>query len=414
MLEPMHQRTALLTALLVVLGAAGPAIGLASAQVTLTVALETPGGSPVGNADLTATWDGGSTNTTTASNGKAFIDVPEGADVTIEVEHPDYIRNSPYEVTDAEEEEVTVTVWEKASATVTVRDAQGEVEDVRVAFRKDGETVTVQRTDADGLVESGVIEAGEYTLRLFEPGYYRKTVTLTVEGETTEEVTIERGSVTVQFRVLDDHFDPPEPIAEATISGETVGTIQTLSDGTQEFSVPVNTEITVGVEKEGYETVTRTISVRESRQQVNITTRKTPRIDIEAANERVVVDESVHVTVTDEYGQPLPDATVFLDGSPVGQPDDAGTIRVPIESAGDHTLYVEFEQLTSEEVTVTGVTTGGSSPTDDANVATPSPGSTDDGSGAFSVGGLNLRSTAIGIAGGLVLAVVLFVVLRFR
>lgn len=410
----MRQRTALLTAMLVVLGAAGPAIGLASAQVTLTVALETPDGTAVGNADITATWDGGSTTATTASNGKAFIDVPEGEDITIEVEHPDYIRNSPYEVTAVEEEEVTVTVWEKATATVTVTDARGAVEDVRVAFRKDGDVVAIQRTDDDGVVESGVIEAGEYTLRLFEPGYYRKAVTLTVEGETAEEVTIERGSVPVQFRVLDDHFDPVEPVADATISGETIGTIQTLSDGTQEFSVPVNTEVTVSVEKEGYETVSRTISVRESRKEVNLTTRKTPRVDIEVTNERVVVDEAVHVTVTDEYGEPLPDATVFLDGSPVGEPDDTGAIRVPIESAGDHTLVAEFEQLTSEEITVTGVTTGGSSPTDDSTDATPSPTPNDDGSGAFSIGDLNLRSTAIGIAAGLVLAVVLFVVLRFR
>lgn len=410
----MHQRTALLTAVLVVAAATGPFIGLASADVTLTVTVKTAAGGTVSGADLTAKVDGSVVDTaTTAGNGKAFIDVPDGADVTIEVDHSEYVRNSPYTVTNATNEEVTVTVWEKATASVTVSDADGPVEDVRVVFRKAGEIVKVRSTDAQGGVESGVIESGEYTLTLFKPGYFRKAVTLNVQGDTSEDVTIERGSVTVEFRVVDDNFDPPKPVAEATISGPEIGSVPTQPDGMRAVSVAVNTEFTVSVEKEGYQTVTETIVVRESGKQVNITTRRESAVNVEIANERVVVGETLQVTVTDEYGEPLPEATVFLDGAPVGQPDASGQIRVPIEAAGEHTLFASADQISSERITVTGIEPGAEgSPTGDG-IGTPD-GQADDNGGELTIGDLNLRSTAIGIAGGFVLAFVLFVVLRFR
>ncbi|MFB6360599.1 MAG: PGF-CTERM sorting domain-containing protein, partial [Halobacteriales archaeon] len=148
----MDHRVALLTVVLILGSAGGPAVGLASADVTLTVTVKTAAGAPVSDAELTASWDGGSTTATTASNGKAFVDVPEGANVTIEVDHPNYVRNSPYTLTNASEQDVTVTVWEKASATVTVADSEGSVEGVRVVFRKAGDIVAVRSSDASGTV----------------------------------------------------------------------------------------------------------------------------------------------------------------------------------------------------------------------------------------------------------------------
>jgi hypothetical protein len=408
----MNYRVALLAAVFIIGSAGGPAVGLASADVTLTVTVETAAGAPVSDAELTASWDGGSTTATTASNGKAFLDVPEGANVTIEVDHPNYVRNSPYTLTNASEEDVTVTVWEKASATVTVADSDGPVEGVRVVFRKAGEIVTVRTSDASGTVESGVIESGEYTLTFFEPGYLRKAVTIEIRGETTEEVTIERGSVTVEFQVLDDNFDPAKPIAEATISSDEIGSVLTGPDGQRAVSVPVNTELTVTVEKSAYETVTETIVVRESNKQVNITTRRVPAVNIELSNERVVVGETVEVSVTDEYGEPVPEATVLLDGSEMGQTDASGTLRIPIETAGEHTVFVSFQGLSSERVTVTGIESEpGESPADEGIETTAGPGDSDQDGGLLG-GSYNLSSIAIGVAVGLLLAVLLFSLTR--
>ncbi len=408
----MNYRVALLAAVFIIGSAGGPAVGLASADVTLTVTVETAAGAPVSDAELTASWDGGSTTATTASNGKAFVDVPEGANVTIEVDHPNYVRNSPYTLTNASEEDVTVTVWEKASATVTVADSDGAVESVRVVFRKAGEIVTVRTSDASGTVESGVIESGEYTLTFFEPGYLRKAVTIEISGETTEEVTIERGSVTVDFQVLDDHFDPAKPLAEATISSDEIGSVLTDPDGKRAVSVPVNTELTVTVEKSAYETVTETIVVRESNKQVNITTRRVPAVNIELSNERVVVGETVEVSVTDEYGEPVSEATVLLDGSEVGQSDASGSLRVPIETAGEHTVFASFQGLSSERVTVEGIESEpGESPADEQTVTTADPDDSDQDGGLLG-GSYNLSSIAIGVAVGLLLAVLLFSLTR--
>ena len=415
----MHQRTALLTAVLVLAAAGGPVVGLASADVTLTVTVETAAGAPVADADLTATVDGEVVaEATTASNGKAFMDVPDGADVTIEVDHSEYVRNSPVTVTNAGNEDVTVTVWQKASAEVTVRDADGPVEGVRVVFWKRGEIVTVRSTDAQGTVASGIVESGQYTLRLFEPEYFSKSVQVNIdERDTVAEVTIERGSVPLEVRVLDDHFDPPKPIAEATISGETIGSVPTLADGTREFSVPVNSEVTVTVEKPGYDTIRRTIDIEESGERINITTRREPAVNLELSNQRVVVGETVQLTVTDEYGEPLPEATVVLDGETVGTPDASGTLRVTIDTAGNHTVVAELDQLISERRTVVGVEPGADGSTATAGGPDTVAGGSDGGDGggeSLTIGDLNLRSTAIGVAGGLVLAAVLFVFLRFR
>ena len=407
----MRTRIVLLALLLALSAAAAPAVAPVAAQtgtVTLTVAVETPDGSSVGDAELSATWEGGSATRTTAGNGKAFIDVPRGADVTIEVDHPDYIRNSPFRLTDAEEEEVPITVYDRARATVTVVDGDGPVADARVEFRRHGEIAVTRFTDPDGEVESGTIEAGEYTLTLFKAGYLRESVDVDVQGTSfSEQLQMERASVGVTFVVLDENFEPPRPVGEATLTGPDF-TSQTQADGSRTVSLPVNTQLTVSAEKEGYEPVEQIVVVREQDKRVNLTTRKLPAINVDVPNRRVVVGEELQVTVTDQYGEPLRDAVVYVDGESVGQPDAQGVLRVPIQSSGDHTLVAELDQLSSEPLTITGVAAG-SGPT-----ATAAPGTPDDGgSGGMidvpGVGPVNMRSLGVGIAGGLVIAVVLFI-----
>lgn len=404
----------LLVAVLV-LGAIGPVAGLVSASnVTLTVSVVTAAGDPVSNAGLTATWDGGSRQATTASNGKAFVDVPAGADVTIAVDHPAYVRNSPYVVTDASQEGVTITVYQKSSANLTVVDQDGPVQGVRVVLRKHGSVVTVASTDATGQIQTGVIEAGDYAVNLFKPGYYKQTIPLAVRGDTTKELQIKQGSVTVQFRVLDANFDPPRGVEGATISGADF-TSQSGPDGTRAVSLEVNRQYDIQVSKDGYDTVQQTITVGEQDLQVNLSTRKQPDVQLAVANQRVVVGESVQVTVTDQYDRPLRSATVYLDGTAVGQPDTKGVLRVEIDSAGDHTLYAKADSLQSDELTVTGIAGSGGSSTSAEHTA-DAGGSADKGSGGISIPGagqLNLRSTAIGIAIGLVLTGALFLYTRF-
>lgn len=415
----MRNRTVLLVAVLVLGAIGGPIAGLTGAQqseVTLTVSVITAAGDPVDNAQLTVTWTDGSESGTvepapTASNGKTFVDVPEGSDVTIEVDHPGYIRNEPFALEDVSAEEVEVTVYRRSSLDLTVVDGDGPVEGVRVVLRKAGSVVDVLSTDAAGEIESGVIEAGDYTVNLFEPGYYERAVALSIQGDTSEEVTIEQGSVTLEFLVLDANFDPPQPVAEASIVGEDFS-VEAGADGRREVSLPVNTEQTVTVEKPGYEPVERTVTVGEQSMQVNLSTRKLPAVNVDVSNERIVVGESVLVSVTDQYGEPLPTATVYLDGSPVGQPDADGTLSVPIESAGEHAVSASTDDLDSEAVTVMGVEPGAEGTGSGSNG--DQSGSSDGPASSLTVGDLNLRSTAIGVAGGLVLAVVLFVVLRFR
>lgn len=412
----MHTRTALLALLLALATAAGPVVAPVASQssmVTLDITVEAPGGDPVADADLTATWEGDSATATTTSSGRALIDVPEGADVTIEVSHPNYVRNSPYRVTDATEGEVQITVYRKASASFTVVDAEGPVEGVRVEFRKGSNDPVVSRTtDNRGQVDSGTIEAGEYTVTLFKSGYFQRSVDVELLGDVSQQLEIERGSVSLTFLVRDDNFDPPRPVGQATITGPDFST-QTQADGTRSVSVPVNSRLSVTVEKEGYRTVETTVLVRQQPRQVNFTTRKLPAVSVSVPNERVVVGEALQVTVTDQYDEPLSDAVVYLDGESVGQPDEQGVLRVPIESAGDHTLYAEYNQRSSETLTISGVEADGSTPPP----TTEAPSSPDDSGGSVALPGLgdvDLGSTAVGIAAGVVLAVVLFVYVRIR
>ncbi|MFB6069452.1 MAG: hypothetical protein ABEJ76_00400 [Halanaeroarchaeum sp.] len=375
----MGQPGIFLSLLLVVGAVGGAASGIAAAQptVTLTVSVTTPAGESVDAATLTATWDNGSTTAETASNGKAFVDVPEGADVSIAVDHPDYVRNAPYQVADASERDVSITVYEAARATIAVEDAEGPVDGASVTMAKGGTTVLDAET-TDGTVKTGTIEAGEYDVRVAKPGYYTKTLDVTVENDTTRTIAIERGSVSLVVNVTDDYFDPPRGVAGATAEVGDVGTIKTQSNGVQRISVPVNTRLNVSVTKDGYQTVTRSVDVDESDVTLAVDLARTPALEVDLMSDRVVVGERVLVRVTDEYGDPVPNATVRMNGSAVATTGPEGTATVTVESAGDHAVTVTTDSLTSPAVTVTGVVPAGTTttsvttaPTTDAQTTRP-------------------------------------------
>ncbi|WP_277553025.1 carboxypeptidase regulatory-like domain-containing protein [Halobaculum limi] len=350
---------------------------LQEATVTLTVAVETPAGDPVSGATLTADWDGGSATATTASNGRAFLDVPEGATVELSVDHPDYVRNSPVVVEDAEEQTVTVDVRQRGSLTVSVEDTRGDaVDDAQVILRQGGAIVVNGRTNTNGGFSTGVIEQREYGLTVVKEGFFRVQRTITVGDGSRETVELERGSVTLSFEVVDPRFDPAEPVADAQLTLETAGTFQTLQNGEATAQVPVNSDLELTVTKEGYGSDTRTVNVRESAMTVRVNLSRTPELNVTAVNERVLVGERNVVTVVDAYGDPVPDATVSLDGETVGMTGGDGTITVRFEEAGNHTVVAEADDLTSQPLTIVVVRAQTATATPTAT-ATATPTATD-------------------------------------
>jgi len=366
-------------------GTAGSAAGVGAAAipaqestVTLTVAVRTPEDDPVSGAQLTASWENGSATATTASNGRALIDVPAGSTVEIRIEHPEYVRNTPVVVDAAAEETVPVTVRQRGSLTVRAEDDRGDpVSDAHVIVRVDGDIVVNGRTNDDGRFTTGTIERRSYSLTVVKRGYYRVARDVDVGDSSREAVGLDRGSVTLSFEVRDDRFDPPEPVADAQLTLETTGTFRSLRNGEATAQVPVNADLDLEVTKEGYETVSRTVRVGESARTVSVNISRTPTLNVTTVNDRVLVGERNVVTVTDAYGDPVADARVLVDGEAVGRTGGDGTLTVRLDSAGNRTLVAETDERTSAPLTIAVVRerTPTASPTATA-IATPAPTAT--------------------------------------
>lgn len=354
----------LVVLLLVVVGSTVALSGVAAAQstVTLTVTVVDQDGDPLSGIDISATWDdgeGGPVNETTRANGQALVDVPGGADVSITVHDDEFVRNVPFEVEDASTRDVEVDVSRGATATVSVVGTGGEpIEDARVRLFTDGNYVSDQQTGSDGTVTSPLVEEGTYTVIATKAGFFRNTTRTTFVGENETSITLSEGSVLLTFNVVDDHFDPDEAMREARIQVGDVGTVQTLSNGQATISVPVNDRYDLRITKDGYQTYNQMLSVRESEMQVNVSIARTPEINVTSANDRVVVDESVRLTVIDEYNESVPNATISRDGEVVGTTDASGEVSVTVPTAGNVTFTAESGTLSSE-VTVEGVEPGG-------------------------------------------------------
>lgn len=350
----MSRARVLGVALLVVLSLSGGPAVVAADTTTLTVSVETRGGSAVADATIVATWDGGSTTATTANNGKAFVDVPDGERVEIVIEHPEYTRNFPYVIEDTSQVsgEVTVPVAAKSSLSLTVRDSEGPVSNARVGIRWNDRLITSQQTGDDGLVSLQTVETGTYEVTVEKPGYFVNQTTITAVNNTDTVVRIRSGSVSYEFNVTDSHFDPPKPVTGATIELGAIGTFNTSSDGLATSRLPVNSEVEMTATKPGYETVTRTLTVNESGSTVHIDLQRTPGLTISPVSDRVVVGESVVVTVRNEYGEPVQGAMVRRNGTDVTRTDKNGQAVVPLEEAGTWALDATKDGLTAPAKTV--------------------------------------------------------------
>lgn len=368
----------LVVGLLVSAGAVGTAGGQSSDQVTLTVTVVDSDGESLGNIDMMASWDangGGSVNETTRSNGQVLVDVPAGSSVTITVQDDQYVRNEPFVVEDASSESVEVPVTEAGTATVDVVDEDGAVGNAIVQMTKSGTTVANVRTGSDGRHATGMIEQGTYTLTVWKNGYLRNRTQVTVDGDVTREIEIEQASRLVTFSVTDDHFEEPRPVGEATIS-VAGNTITTLSNGEATIQLPVNNNYDVEVTKDGYETVSQSVRVRESEVSQNVSIRRTDAISIEPDQSQVVVGQSVRVTVTDEYGEVVENASIAVGGQTAGETDADGQAVVPIDSAGE----IEIEATSGDlgaTATVEGVDPDAEEETSEAANATVTSATTE-------------------------------------
>ncbi len=360
--------------------------------VTLTVSVVDQDGDPVGGATIEATWETESGETenvtgTTANNGKVFLDVDEGATVDIDIEDDTYVRNRPLTVENVTESDVELPVTRSGITTVSVVDASNRSQaDARVTIRDAEGVVDRGRTDDDGVYESARLERGEYNVTVVKPGYFESARDVTVRRNTEATVRIERGTVTLDLRVLDDHFDPPVVIQEGSVRVESsvYDAEVTVTEGTASLNVPVNVDYTAEVIKDGYDSTPRTIRVRESSRSANVTAQRTPTLSVMPANERVLVGETTRVTVRNAYDEPVAGVTVEVEGEAVGETDDRGEMDVPIDEVGTQEIVATDGSVSSDPVTVEGVET--SEETDDsANESEDESGSTNEGVPGFGV-----------------------------
>jgi PGF-CTERM protein len=408
-----RSRVSLVTLAVVVAFVAPGAIGTVAAQdVTLDITMVDQDGDPVGNVDFTVTWnesEGGPENYSTSASGRRLVDVPEGADVSIGITDDQYIRNSPYTIPNASGQAVEISVARSGQATITVQGPNGPVANADVTVRKGFSDIDSTTTDADGTATTTRIEQGTYNFRVYKSGFLTNATEIFVSGQTDRTIQLERGSVEARFTVVDDHFDDPRPLENATVTIPQLGTtLSTFGDGTRTASVPVNNRFEVTVDKDGYGSETRTLIVREEAASLDLSIQRVPAMTIETDQDRNLVGESTTLTATNEYGEPVAGATVSVDGETVGQTNDAGQLDVPIERTGDITIEVSG-QSRSGSVTVQGVEpatepTGTAAPTDtptptDTATPTDSPTETDGDSGA----GFGIVVALAALAGGLFL-----------
>lgn len=344
-------------------------------------------GNPVGGVEVTAVWDDGEGTDTTRSDGRALIDVPADTTVEFSVEHPDgeFVKNhQPVEASDVAGDTVTIEMAEPGNAAITVVDTNGNpVDGVQLSLYHDGDTrlVGTESTDSDGTAVFSDIEQRAYDIETLRAGYNTVESSFDLDSaDVSEELEIESNRVDVQFTVVDDHFDPAEPVGDAIIDIEGFGTLPpTFSDdGTQDQSLPVNDEYEITVDKEGYDAVTETLTVDEEPTSLNVSIQRTPEITIEQLQSAVVTDEMTLATIRNAYGEPVEGASVSINDESVGQTDAQGQIFFNITATGENEISASFGGLTATS-TIVGVEPSADTPADpDADGADDSDDAADD------------------------------------
>lgn len=347
--------------------------------VALNIVVTDRDGDPVSGANLTVEWDDERATAQTASNGRAFVDVAEGSNVTISVEHGTFIQNNPLTIRDAAEQEVSIDVAERGTATITVVRNGEPIQGANVRIREDGQSVASDTTDERGQFVSGDIEQGEYRLNISKEKYITKRTDLEVTGETTQTVQLQRGSVTLSVQVTDERGGESMSVEDAQVSVGSIGAVRTLGNGEASLSVPVNTQIGVEVTKDGYETDSRQKTIKEEPVEMAFQINRTPRLTVNLENTRVVSGERLSLTVLNEYDEPVEEATVRLNGESADETDSDGTAAVFLNMSGDYELVAVKGTRESVPVTVRAVSdTTKTEPNDSGTEQTATSSDTED------------------------------------
>lgn len=382
-------------------------VGAGAAQstetVTVTVHVVDDAGNDVGGASVTATWEGGEATETTASNGQTLIDVPSGADVSITVEHDDYVLNNPVKLgTVTDHTTRTVEVHPPTDGEISVTENGESIAGATVTLTKRGDDRAAAEgtTDADGVFAVENLEAGVYDVTVRKPGYYERSTTVDLGSTDATAVEVESGTAEVTFAVTDRHLERPLEV-DVTIlrDGKRDATLSTNEKGKRSIDLRVNTKYTVRIEGEGYGTRERQLTVGETDTSRSYRIERAPSLTLETANERVLLGETVTVTVTDEYDEPVDDATIRVDGSSAATTDADGTATVPVEKAGELELTAEADGTASSAVVVEGVDPNGSGETGNESPDSESAAG-DDGMPGFG------PSVAVGAVGAVVVGLV--------
>ncbi len=359
----------------------GPATAAQSDLVTLTVEVQTNEGDPVAGARVEVTYDGGSNTTETFSNGQALVDVPRGADVTVDVTDDEFVVNQPVTAQNVDSETtVAVEMFPKATAVVEVRDDTGVLRDAQVTLRKVTETQAVARgtTGSNGVFQAEAIEAGTYQVSVVKRGYLARSIELDLASPSSgATVTLEEASVDLTVRVFDDHFRTDQPLGGAEVSvvvgDEAVRSGLTTDNGRLQLAIGANGRYRVRVTKDGYTTAEREIVVGESGQSLEFRIERTPSLSVTTGADRVLVGESVLVQVKNAYGEPAEGVLVRRNGTNVGTTDADGEIRVEIPDTGDYEIVATSDEAESDPVVVSGFEAA--TPTTEAT-PTPTPTAT--------------------------------------
>lgn len=332
--------------------------------VTITVAVTDPQGAGIGGVDVTLSWNGTEQRTgTTRSNGKMFFDVPDDERIVISLNHSEYVRNfEAVEHSPNDGDTVNVTMYPRATESVQVVDGDGDpVEGASVFLRKEGQARNVDggRTNADGVWSSQVVEEGEYRVTVVKDGYFKTKRTVTVSGSSNHTVTIEQGTVQIDLSVVDGRLDEETPLSnvEVTVTRDGERIVQRFTDqkGQTTTVLPVNSEYTLELVKDGYTAVTRTVEVGTEPKDVELRMNRTPELSLTASTSQVLVGNSLTVTVTDEYDEPVEGAAVTVDGEQVATTGPDGRASVTLDSVGTFQVAASTDEASASGVSVKAV-----------------------------------------------------------
>jgi hypothetical protein len=362
----------LAVALLVLVSALVPLAALpATAQTTTTleVVVVDDTGDRLADATVNASWSGERATKETTSNGTVVFAVPRRATVFLSVSHPDFVADETVVASDVSEQ-ARVSFRTTGQLVVTARGNGQRLENARVTVA-DGDAVVAEgRTDDDGRFSTDTLQQGTYNLTLTRTGYAGVTESVAVYGRTTQTVQLRRGSTELVVQVVDPYFDPVEPVGNATVTYGGFDGDTTTGNGVARLLVPLNSRAPVTVEREGYRTTERTVSVAEDERVVTVNVSRAPVLDASLSADSVQAGEPVLVSVRNAYDDPAAGVTVALDGEQVAETDADGEASVTVP-AGDHTLSLSAEGVETT-LSVTGEETPTPTPT---STSTPPPDS---------------------------------------